>query len=234
MDQTKSEYRIEKHLRTVLFNCMLTEIKERCLNTGTITCAQVLDRAITHAGPADKIDRQIIIGLRIKAKAVKVTKLYQHMVKWEQFRLRLTKYGFSAPDCNLLLKSRKAVCQSLRVKDSVFRWEMDNFVRPYSSRPGLISLGTISSFWSMAVLTARTYEDQVLDPPVRGSVAAGIRNGPTGACWSCGSLGHWKPQCPKEKEKEESRLRQEKASWEKKTMSIRRMDARLLGIKNRP
>ena len=82
--------------------------------TDAITSAQILYRAITHVGPANKADRQIMMDLLIKVNAMEVTKLYQHLVRWDYSRLRLAKYGFQTPDCNLMLESLKVVCQSFK------------------------------------------------------------------------------------------------------------------------
>ena len=75
LDQTDIESRIEKRFRALLMNCMPAEIREQCVYTDAITSAQILYRAITHVGPANKAGRQIMMDLLIKVKAVEVTKL---------------------------------------------------------------------------------------------------------------------------------------------------------------
>ena len=76
LDQTDIESRIEKRFRALLLNCMPGEIREQCMYTDTVTSAQILYRAITHAGPANKADREVTMDLLIKARTVEVTKLY--------------------------------------------------------------------------------------------------------------------------------------------------------------
>ena len=93
-----------------MLNCMPGEIREQCVYAESITSSQILYRAITHAGPADKADRQVTLDLLIKARTVEVSKLYQHLIRWDYARLRLTKYGFQPPDNSLMFETLKVAC----------------------------------------------------------------------------------------------------------------------------
>ena len=57
ISHTDIENRIDTKLGTVLLNNMPAEIKEQCAYRSDISTAQILYRAMTHAGPADKADR---------------------------------------------------------------------------------------------------------------------------------------------------------------------------------
>ena len=56
VDFTSTESRTEMRLRTLLLNVVLAEVKDQCIYQVDSTCAQILYRTMTQAGPADKLD----------------------------------------------------------------------------------------------------------------------------------------------------------------------------------
>ena len=84
-----------------------------------------------------------------KPKVVEVNKLHDHLITWKFALERLAKYGFQKPDATVLFDTLKVLCEKMCDKDPEFKFNLQTFIHKNSSVNGIVTDGTVTSFYDM-------------------------------------------------------------------------------------
>ena len=98
---------------------------------------------------------------------------------------------FNRPEATMLFDTLKVSCEKLAEKDGEFKFQLQSFVKEHSSVNGLVTMDTVKSLYDMILDNARSYLPGKIEQD-----NARVDKIFTDGCYLCGSLEHWRRECP--------------------------------------